>query len=127
MAWGIAFLALSPSVWMMTPQLTAQYGHVLRVSVVRSIFSVFACAYSGATSKPNADRLAPPMIVVWMNALLEISMDTLPRLPARTQCMRQRGGTRVRGDFAAERAMSGCATFPGHMPAAQPVITTAHS
>ena len=26
-------------VWMMTPQLTAQYGQVLRVSVVREIFS----------------------------------------------------------------------------------------
>ena len=40
----MAFLALSPSVWMITPQLTEQYGQVLRVSVVREILSVFACA-----------------------------------------------------------------------------------
>ena len=36
---GVTFLALSPRVWMMTPQLTAQYGQVERVSVVRAIFS----------------------------------------------------------------------------------------
>src|SRR4051812_46440993 len=44
---------------MMTPQLTEQYGHVLRVSLVREILSVFACAYAGAVSKPNADTAAP--------------------------------------------------------------------
>ena len=31
-------------VWMMTPQLTEQYGQVERVSVVRAIFSSLACA-----------------------------------------------------------------------------------
>ncbi len=36
---GVTFFALSPMVWMMTPQLTEQYGQVLRVSVVREIFS----------------------------------------------------------------------------------------
>src|ERR1043166_5149533 len=56
---GIAFFARSPSVWMMTPQLTEQYGHVLRVSLVRAIFSVFACAYAGAMSNPNAETAAP--------------------------------------------------------------------
>ena len=29
------FFALSPRLYMITPQLTEQYGHVLRVSVVR--------------------------------------------------------------------------------------------
>jgi hypothetical protein len=29
----------SPNVWMMTPQLTEQYGHVDRVSVVLEILS----------------------------------------------------------------------------------------
>ncbi len=29
---------------MMTPQLTEQYGQVLRVSLVRAILRVFACA-----------------------------------------------------------------------------------
>jgi hypothetical protein len=34
-------------VWMITPQLTAQYGHVERVSVVRAIFNSCACAHAG--------------------------------------------------------------------------------
>jgi len=58
---------------MMTPQLTEQYGHVLRVSLVWEILSVFACACSGATSNPNADSV-PPAMVVWMNARREIFM-----------------------------------------------------
>src|SRR5262245_20885817 len=56
----MAFFARSPSVWMITPQLTEQYGQVLRVSLVRAIFSVRACAITGATSKPNAVSVAPP-------------------------------------------------------------------
>ena len=43
----VAFLALSPSVWMITPQLTEQYGQVLRVSVVRAIFSVLRLRVDG--------------------------------------------------------------------------------
>ena len=42
--WGVTFLAWSPSVWMMTPQLTEQYGQVERVSVVREIFNSRDCA-----------------------------------------------------------------------------------
>ena len=36
---GLTLRDRSPSVWMITPQLTEQYGHVDRVSVVRAIFS----------------------------------------------------------------------------------------
>jgi hypothetical protein len=68
----MAFAALSPSVWMMTPQLTEQYGQVLRVSLVWEILRVLACAWSGAMSNPNADS-APPAMVVWTNARREIS------------------------------------------------------
>src|SRR5262245_63726615 len=64
----------------MTPQLTEQYGHVLRVSLVREIFSVRDCATTGATSSPNADSAAPPAIDRWMKARLEIAISTsVPR------------------------------------------------
>jgi hypothetical protein len=55
---------------MITPQLTEQYGHVLRVSVVRAIFSPCVCAYTGARLKPNTLTPAPPIIVVLMKVLL---------------------------------------------------------
>ena len=45
---------------MITPQLTEQYGHVLRVSLVREILSVFAWAKTWLTSKPNAETSALP-------------------------------------------------------------------
>ena len=38
----------------------AQYGQVLRVSVVREIFSACAWASSGCTSKPNTEMQPPP-------------------------------------------------------------------
>src|ERR1044071_8514389 len=53
---GVTFLALSPSVWMMMPQLTEQYGQVERVSVVRAIFSSRACACAGVRSNPSAQE-----------------------------------------------------------------------
>src|SRR5439155_19652113 len=75
--WATAFFALSPSVWMMTPQLTEQYGHVLRVSLVREILRVLACARTGATSKPKAERAAPPTIELWRNTRREIAIGHL--------------------------------------------------
>src|SRR6267142_2730181 len=59
---------------MMTPQLTEQYGQVLRVSVVRAIFRPCVCAYTGARLKPNTVTPAPPINVVLMNVRLETSM-----------------------------------------------------
>src|SRR6516162_2493085 len=72
--WGVTFLALSPIVWMMTPQLTEQYGHVLRVSVVREIFSDCDCATKGWTSKPNAEKPTIPAMPVFTNVRLDTSM-----------------------------------------------------
>jgi hypothetical protein len=65
---------------MITPQLTEQYGHVLRVSVVRSIFSPWVCAYTGARLNPKTLTPAPPIKVVLMKDLLEISINIPPRL-----------------------------------------------
>src|SRR4029079_14702522 len=88
---------------MITPQLTEQYGQVLRVSVVRSILSVLAWAYAGATSKPNADNPAPPMTVVWMKALLEICMGGLMRWNAYSHPSRILRGRRGAGLQACQR------------------------
>src|SRR3954463_12445283 len=65
----VAFLALSPSVWMMTPQLTEQYGQVERVSVVRAIFKACVCARTDDRLKPKAETAAPPAIVLLMKVL----------------------------------------------------------
>src|SRR5262245_19773537 len=62
---------------MITPQLTEQYGQVLRVSLVRAIFSVFACAYAGAASNPNADTAAPAA-AERRNVRREIDMSSHP-------------------------------------------------
>src|SRR5882672_6207866 len=58
---GVTFFALSPKVWIITPQLTEQYGQVERVSVVRAIFSSFACARTGRASNPRRSAAAPPV------------------------------------------------------------------
>src|SRR5215472_9065464 len=46
---------------MMTPQLTEQYGHVERVSVVRAILSSLACARTGRASNPKSSAAALPV------------------------------------------------------------------
>src|SRR5712664_452827 len=55
---GFTFLDLSPSVWMITPQETEQYGQVLLVSVVRAILSSRISARASFRSNPSAT--APP-------------------------------------------------------------------
>src|SRR5439155_1403954 len=49
---GLTFFALSPRVWMMTPHATAQYGQMLRVSVVRAILSCRISARACEMSNP---------------------------------------------------------------------------
>src|SRR5438067_11934594 len=84
---------------MMTPQLTEQYGQVLRVSLVREILRVFACARMGAVSKPNAVSAVPPATADWMNARRDISMSPLQlMLPA----FRVNRGTKARYRFATQ-------------------------
>ena len=64
---GFTFRELSPSVWMITPQLTEQYGQVERVSVVRAILSVRTWATAGVKSKPSTDRVTPPSVEAFRN------------------------------------------------------------
>src|SRR5215467_6443293 len=56
---ALAFLALSPRLYMMTPQPTAQYGHVLRVSVVRASLKLRTSASTGRREYPSIARLEP--------------------------------------------------------------------
>src|SRR5436190_200031 len=72
---------------MMTPQLTEQYGQVLRVSLVRVIFKVLAWATTGVTSKPKADNTVPPAIELCRNMRRDMAIRHLlvlrPRLQGR--------------------------------------------
>src|SRR2546428_12108023 len=71
--------ALSPSVWMVTPQLTAQYGHVERVSVVRAFFSSRTCAYARCRSNPKTVAATPPTVLILRKyLLLEIKRRARP-------------------------------------------------
>src|ERR1051325_9704417 len=64
---------------MMTPQLTEQYGHVERVSVVRAIFNPWVCARTGARLKPKAETAAPPATVLLMKVLRSMPLELLGR------------------------------------------------
>src|SRR5262245_32336120 len=55
----LAFFALSPRLYMMTPQPTEQYGQVLRVSVVRASLKARVSARTGCGEKPRRARLDP--------------------------------------------------------------------
>src|SRR5262252_10052021 len=55
----LTFFALSPSVYMIIPQLTEQYGQVLRVSVVRASLKLRVSANAAVGEKPSATRLDP--------------------------------------------------------------------
>src|SRR5215472_219339 len=81
----MTFFALSPSVWMMTPQLTEQYGQVLRVSVVWEILRVLAWASSGVTSNPKTVIAAPPAMDVCRKARRDKAIVTLRPQPFRAQ------------------------------------------
>src|SRR5437660_2481982 len=63
---GATFFALSPSVWMITPHATAQYGQVLRVSVVRAILNWRISARARDTSNP-IPTAAPARAVPFKN------------------------------------------------------------
>jgi hypothetical protein len=72
----LTFFALSPSVYMMSPQLTEQYGQVLRVSVVRASLKLRVSASAAVGEKPIATRLEPtrPAPLTRKNCLRFMSM-----------------------------------------------------
>src|SRR5438094_5697604 len=95
---GFTFLALSPRVWTITPQETAQYGQMLRVSVVREIFSSRISARADLRSNPSA--AAPP---------------TAAAEPFR-KVLRFMGHLDVRASLRLGRSacQDGCARYAGH-------------
>jgi hypothetical protein len=58
----VFFVASSVLEYIKTPQLTEQYGHVPRVSVVRANLKArtSACTVAGANPRPTADEVATP-------------------------------------------------------------------
>src|SRR2546429_197134 len=54
-----AFLERSPRLYMRTPQATAQYGQVLRVSVARASLNSRTSASAAVGEKPSSTRLDP--------------------------------------------------------------------
>src|SRR5262252_3285070 len=75
-----AFLALSPRLYMITPQPTAQYGQVLRVSVVRASLKLRTSARTGCGEKPIIARLEPvsPAPQTLKNCLRFMSISGTP-------------------------------------------------
>src|SRR5690349_20425849 len=73
----VTFLALSPSPYMITPHPTAQYGHVLRVSVVRASLKLRVSARTAVGENPSMARLEParPAALTLKNCLRFMSID----------------------------------------------------
>src|SRR5262245_52706060 len=104
---GLTFFALSPSVYMIRPQLTEQYGHVLRVSVVRASLKLRVSANAAVGEKPNATRLDPtsPAPLTRKNCLrfISIQIGPPPVRPASHDMKKRPGGhaaPRSYGQFA---------------------------
>ena len=73
----VTFFALSPSVWMITPHETEQYGQVLRVSVVREILSSRISARASESS--NSPSPTTPAAVPLRNVRRSTCMEPLRR------------------------------------------------
>src|SRR3982074_1423139 len=57
-----AFCEPSPNEYITTPHATAQYGHVLRVSVVRESLNSRTSAIATEAEKPSSARLEPASV-----------------------------------------------------------------
>src|SRR2546423_13818762 len=59
-----AFFERSPRLYMRTPQATAQYGQVLRVSVARASLNSRTSAIAAGREKPSRARLEPARVAL---------------------------------------------------------------
>src|SRR5262245_29038910 len=94
----LTFFALSPSVYMIRPQLTEQYGQVLRVSVVRASLKLRVSASAAVGENPIATRLEPtspaPLTRKKVLRFMSIPIDPPPVAPASPQVeMRSQAAT----------------------------------
>src|ERR1700724_697089 len=105
-----AFFERSPRLYMRTPQATAQYGHVLRVSVARASLTSRTSAIAAGGEKPSRARLDPARValVTFRNSRRVTSAMAIP--PA---CLQTAGVYTPPG-----RGYKGAAPRPGgRMPA----------
>src|SRR5438477_9235208 len=86
----LAFFDPSPSPYITTPQATAQYGHVLRVSVVRRSLNSRTSATAAVGENPMSARLdpasvAPVILRNWrrLTSVMRTPRVSLPVLTAR--------------------------------------------
>src|SRR6202167_1165138 len=63
---------------MSTPQPTAQYGHVDRVSAARAIFSSLSWAYAGLRSNPKMVAATPPTAATLKKSLRDVCTEEPP-------------------------------------------------
>src|SRR4029077_1519335 len=75
-----AFFARSPRLYMSTPQATAQYGQVLRVSVARASLNSRTSASAAVGENPSSTRLEPAReaLVTLRNSRRVISAMAIP-------------------------------------------------
>src|ERR1019366_4371195 len=99
---------------MMTPQLTAQYGQVLRVSVEREIFRLEACAISGRASKPKTVIPTAPAMPVLKNARLDTSI-TQPSMTKDSKPSIGAGMERKRSESAMLKVRQKCVQCGPHL------------
>src|SRR5256885_544018 len=104
---AFTFFALSPSVWMITPQETAQYGQVLLVSVVRAIFNSRISARACLRSNPSAT--APPTAAAEpFRKVLRFTGWLLVGKTRRKACSGAAHFVNIRGLFALYRSDGTC-------------------
>src|SRR3982074_1428547 len=82
---AFAFFDPSPNEYITTPHATAQYGQVLRVSVVRESLNSRTSAMATEAEKPSSARLEPASVapVIFRNWRRVRSCMRAPVLPAR--------------------------------------------
>src|SRR3954469_23876105 len=84
---ALAFLAPSPKPYITMPQATAQYGQVLRVSVVRNSLNSRTSATAAVGENPMSARLEParvaPVILRNWRRLTSVMRTLVFRCPGR--------------------------------------------
>src|SRR5690606_32689762 len=117
---GVAFLALSPRLYISSPQLTEQYGQVLRVSMACASLKWRVSASAAAGEKPSAAMVeaASPAALTCRNCLRVMSIGRLLSflfLRIRRGCGRPvPAGRRRRVALSGRVAGSGLVLAAGH-------------
>src|ERR1700681_2133439 len=107
-----AFFERSPRLYMRTPQATAQYGHVLRVSVARASLNSRTSAIAAVGEKPSSARLDPAReaLVIFRNSRRVTSAMAIPSHACRRpeSIPLREGATRQSGLVARDACLPFC-------------------